>query len=229
MNVTLKGQDKDPNQTTHPRFRYILSTTTIVDYDSPESNNSKEREKRKLKNKRYDNEDWVYKIINNPKAGGVGRIDEIPPPPVIPVVESNLIIIGEITKVSSFLSNDKTGIYTEDTIRVEEILKADSSNKVKPKDFVIADREGGAVRYANGQIITYGSSTKGLPKLKSRYVLFLTSPDNSPNYRILTVYELREGKVIPLDIEIPFGKFKGISEMDFIKKVRETILNPSNR
>jgi hypothetical protein len=228
LSLTLNGQDKDADQITHPRFKYALSVSTIVDYDSPESNNSVEREIRKLKNKRYDNEGWVYKNITNPNIGGVGRVDEIPPPPAIPAAESSFIIIGEIINVSSFMSNDKTGIYTEYTIRVEAVIKADASNKLKAGDSVIADRDGGCVRYANGRIVMYGNSNKGLPHLKTRYLLFLHNPDKSPNYRILTGYAFREDKVMPLD-DIAFDKFQGISEQNFLKKVRETILNPSTK
>jgi hypothetical protein len=63
---------------------------------------------RVLANKRYDNQgNWVVSIANNPQVGGVGRITENPPPPLFPIEESSLIIVGEIAAVKAFLSNDK--------------------------------------------------------------------------------------------------------------------------
>jgi len=202
-----------------------LSKHLTVDYDAPESNNAIEREKRKLKNQRYDNRGWVRKNPH-PESVGVSCDDCVSPPPAIPADKSNFVIIGEIISASAFLSNDKRGIYSEYAIRIDEILKEDGSNKVAPKDSITADRAGGSVWYPNGQKVFYEMSEQDLPRVGSRYLLFLNNTDQSPNYNILVAYELTNGKVYPLD-DGPPRNFKEMDEIEIIKKVREAVKQSS--
>jgi hypothetical protein len=213
---TSKKQD-------NKEVREDWSKYLVVDYDAPEPANLEEREKRKLKNKRYDNQHWVVKNTR-PDIVRVGLVDEVPPPPMIPAVESDFIIVGEIIDANAHLSNDKRGVYSEYTVQVSEILKEDGLNKVKLGHSVTVDREGGFVRYPNGQKLLYRHSDKDLPQIGSRYVLFLINAERSPNYRILTGYELKESNVIPLDTAIASENFTGISELNFIKVIRNRIL-----
>lgn len=202
-----------------------LSRFLVVDYNAPESKNAVEREERKQKNKRYDNRDWVSK---NPHPETTGRScdDCISPPPAIPVNESNLVIIGEIISAGAFLSNDKKGIYTEYEIRIDETLKVENSNKIALKDSINADRAGGSVRYSSGRKVFYQMSEQQLPRVGSRYLLFLNNSDQSPNYNILVAYELINGKVYPLDDGQP-RNLKETDETEFVKKVREAVKQTS--
>jgi len=199
-----------------------LSKYAVVDYDAPEAANLVEREDRNLKNKRYDKQYLVDKNPH-PETGGVSRIDEINPPPVIPAVESDLIVIGEIVNANAHLSNDKSGIYTEFTVRVDEILKNDASRKVNQGDFIAADRAGGFVRYPNGQKVLYRISQRDLPRIGNRYVLFLTRDKQNPNYEILTGYELNDNSFSPLDTKRHADDFKPTGKLDFIKSIRNKI------
>lgn len=203
-----------------------LSKYAVVDYDAPEPTNATEREERKLKNKRYDNQDWVLKNPH-PDDSGVGRYDEQTPPPLIPADESNLVIVGKIVKVTAHLSNDKLSVYSEFTIRVEQILKNDVSREVKQEEFIIADRAGGYVRYPNGQKVLYRLSERGLPKVGSEYVFFLTSDKQNPNYEILTLYGLKDARIIQLDYGRKFDDFKNASKQNFIEAVRNKISESS--
>ena len=101
-----------------------------------------------LANKRYDNQGtWVFKSVH-PVTAGVGRIRDDEPPPLFPTEESALVVLGEIIAAKAYLSNDKDFVYTEFTIRVEELLKNADSRKTGPKN-VIADREGGVLSGTN--------------------------------------------------------------------------------
>jgi hypothetical protein len=62
-----------------------------------------------------------------------------------------------------------------------------------------------------------------LPHTGKRYVLFLDKPDKSPNYKILTGYELEGGKVYPLDSHPDYNKFLRMDEAKFLTSVREAI------
>ncbi|MDQ4119952.1 MAG: hypothetical protein M3209_00610 [Acidobacteriota bacterium] len=207
-----------------------LSKYAVTDYNVPEAENAQEAEKRKLKNQRYDKEYFVSKNPH-PETGGVSRgasrSEEIAPPPIIPVAESNLVVVGKVVNVTAHLSNDKSGIYSEFIIRVEQILKNDTSKKVIQGESVSADRAGGFVRYPNGQKVLYRYSERNLPQVGSEYVFFLVSDKQSPNYEILTLYELKESKVIPLDSGRSFNDFKDASKQNFIEAIRNKMAQSS--
>lgn len=203
-----------------------LTKYPVIDYAASLPLDAVEREERIRKNKRYDNQDWVMKNPH-PRDSGVGLIDEIPPPPVIPTSESNLIIVGEITTANAYLSNDKKGIYSEYVVRVKDVLKEDASNKIESGDSIVIDRRGGCIRYPNGQKVYYLASGEDLPSVGSRYVLFLTTDKQSPNYKILTGYEIKDSKIAPLDDAPPFRNLPETREMNFIKTIRDKISSAS--
>lgn len=204
----------------------VLNKYAVVDYDAPEPTNATEREERKQKNKRYDNQDWVFKNPH-PDDSGVGRFDETPPPSIIPITESDLVIVGKVVNVTAHLSNDKLGVYSEFTIQIRQILKNDASQKVEREDSVTADRAGGFVRYPNGQKVLYRLSERALPKVGNEYVFFLTNDKQSPNYEILTLYELKESGVTQLDSGRSFDDFKNASKQNFIEMIHKKISEAS--
>lgn len=202
-----------------------LSKYAVVDYNASESGNAVEREERILKNKRFDNQRHFVSKNPHPDTDGVELFDEIPPPPTIPTAESDLILIGEIVDASAHLSNSKENVYSEYVVRVKQILKENVSKNVAQGDSITADRIGGYVRYPNGQKVLYKVAQQDLPRVGSHYVLFLTTDEQSPNYGILTGYELKEGIILPLDTATPFRNLTGTSELNFIKAVRNKISN----
>jgi hypothetical protein len=211
---TSKIQD---NKSNDPLTKYAFT-----DYDAPETGNSVVREKRRLKNSRYDNQDWVSKNPH-PDTSGVGRHDETPPPPLFPAEESFLVVVGKVVSVSAHLSNDKSGIYSEFKIQPEEILKGEGSKNIQPGEFITADRAGGGVRYPNGQKVVYEHSERDLLFVGNEYVFFLKCDEKSPNYEIITGYELKEGTVKPLNTGHRFDDFKGLGKQKFIEIVRNKI------
>lgn len=194
-----------------------LSKYGIIDFDNNRLMSGSEREKRQKISQRYDNQEWVSQNMNNPEIGGIGRIQELPPPPLFPYEESSLVIVGEVVRAESFLSNDKQGVYTELTIRVDETLNDSCRSK---KEEVVADRGGGVVRYPNGQRVLYQSSEQGLPKVGLQYIFFLANDNISPNYSILRSYEFSNGKVLELEPGQPFDEFKNLDKTTFLNTVR---------
>lgn len=230
LGTMTSHSQKDTSKQQGNKWSEELNKYAIADYDAPLPENLAEREERKQKNKRYDNQDFVRKNPH-PDDAGVGRSDEEPPPSIIPVAESELVIVGEIIKVDAYLSNDKKGIYSEFTVRVDEVLKSVASSKIEQGTSISVDRAGGIVRYPNGQKVLYTISGRDLPQGGKSYVLFLTSQKENPNYQILTGYELKESDVSPLDMGRNFEGFKNIGKQNFIKAVRNKIsesLQPVN-
>ncbi len=212
---TSKKQDNKQDNT---GFR-DLSKYAVADYDAPEPDNAIEREERFLKNKRYDKQLLVSK---KPHPETIRRevSDAEPIPPAIPSAESSVVIVGEIVSSKAFVSNDKTGIYSEYSVRVDTILKGNKQKSLKTGATITMDRTGGYVQYPNGQRVLYLNDWQDLPELNGRYVFFLNDDnDQNPNYRILTGYQLKDGKVSALDHHSRFYEFNRMSEADFINRV----------
>ena len=140
----------------------------------------------------------------------------------IPADKSDLIVEGTVTDSAAFLSNDKGAVYSEFTIRVEDLLKGDETIKQDTKK-VTADREGGMVVYPNGQRVMYQNSNLGLPQLGSKYLFFLRKDELSPNLEILTSYDLSSNPIMQMEMGRDFDEFKGQSKRAFIETVRNEI------
>ena len=81
-------------------------------------------------------------------------------------------------------------------------------------------REGGSVRFVSGKIQKYRIANQQMPAKGRTYLMFL-SGDSIDNVMIITGYELREGKVYPLDASQQFSIYAGTNQVDFLNAVRE--------
>lgn len=148
--------------------------------------------------------------------------------PAIPAAKSSLIVTGEVVNAHAYLSNDRTGIYSEFTLRVEEVFKDNSGASVVPGGVVSMEREGGRVKFPSGRVVRYITAGRGMPRKGRSYIFFLELTEQ--RYSILTAYELRGGRVYPIDGEAaPEGRrwagdvYKGIDAMQFLNEVRTSI------
>lgn len=199
-----------------------LSKYAVADYDTPEIANAVERDARRIKSKRYDNEQYFVKKKPNAETDGVIVYDAVTNPSAVPVAESDLIVSGDITTATAFLANDKGSVYTEFVFRVDEVFRADNTSKIANGSVITMDRTGGYVRYPNGQKVLYRFHGQGLPGAGGRYLVFLKADKESPNYIIVTAYELKEGKALALDTVIPSKEFTGTSD-NLVQLVRTKI------
>jgi hypothetical protein len=128
--------------------------------------------------------------------------------PLIPLKESTFALLGTVAKVQPYLSADRTHIYTETTIQIEEVFKSPESFSLTPDRALITDQIGGAIRMASGRVIHDGSVVDFLGKtyVGGRYVFFLRKVHEGKDLAILSAYELREGKVFKLSEDGGPGK-----------------------
>lgn len=121
--------------------------------------------------------------------------------PGIPVEQSPVIVIGDVLQSEAHLSEDKTNVYSEFTIRLVDVIKADSS---LPASEMVVERLGGYVRYSDGRKLLYRVGTGGMPRVGARYLFFL-KPTPELDYSILTAYEFGDKGIVALD---PSGQFE---------------------
>lgn len=145
----------------------------------------------------------------------------------LPFEQSDVVLIGTVMSSAAHLSNDKTGIYSEFEVQVEETLKHSPKDSINPGTTVCLERFGGAVRFPSGVIQKYETTGQGMPGLGERYVFFLKRMDKE-EFSIITGYQLDGGVVIPLDGAVveegnsvyPFDKYQNSAVSPFLQSVR---------
>lgn len=177
--------------------------------DLTESSGTPTDEKRKQKNKRFDNT-LAESIEANPTSeetniASAGLVSDMP------TDLSDLIVEGHVKASGAFLSEDKTGIYSEFTVQVSDVIK--SSSPVGKGDLITTERFGGRVRFPSGQIARYRVAGQGAPAKGGKYLFFLKRRADG-DYLILTAYEMRGDKVLALDGPRSNVKGKGSSQFD---------------
>lgn len=185
----------------------------IVDYERGDRRQVDEDKSRKLKNARYDKYGSV-KAEPHPETGEViwdsewsSAISDLP------ADKSDLVVEGIVADSNAFLSEDKTGVYSEFAIRVSSAIKVGSGLSVNLGDMIVAERFGGRVRYPSGQIVLHRIGGQGFPISGKKYVFFLTKADHD-NYKLLTAYEVLGQKVYALDGSRINFRGKGNSKFD---------------
>ena len=205
-----------------------------VNYDAPEPSNANETARRNARGKRFNGSLRVSEPHS--EAGAKGILDSwMQSIPAIPVDASDAIVIGDITDAQAFLSPDKTGVYCEYTVRVDKLLKQNAAAPIIVGGFVVAQREGGRVRFTTGLVQSYITHYQGAPIVGRSYVLFLKRNEQADVFTLLTGYEKRDGHVYPLDgvdlpggaTEIPqFAAYKGVEEATFSKALTSALAHP---
>lgn len=224
--VSSEIQDKSAQEKqTRAEFE---SQFPIAEYSPSENNNAQLRSLRTAKNKRYDKSRLVSSNIPSEPFSIIARSDHGPPRyGALPIAESSAVVIGQILDARAFVSNNKLSVYSEFTVRIDEVLKSDSSPKLVQGGEITIDREGGMVHYPNGNKRLYFVAGKEMPRLNKQYLLFLAADEISPNYQILTGYELKENKVFPLDGDYQFQIYKDKNITEFVKTVCDAIAKSS--
>ena len=205
----------------------------LADYNAPEPLNLDDKAKRRGRNKRHDHESGesikeapypVERLWSAHWARGI---------PAIPASQSDVILTGTVLSSHAYLSADKTGVYSEFEITAEEILKG-AEKIVNPA--VSVERFGGAVHFPTGIIQKYRTSGQGMPRQGRRYVWFLKKIDQDDDFSILTAYEIRGDRIVPLDGSsqqgnepLIFDSYKGADSKSFLKVVRDAIAEASSK
>jgi hypothetical protein len=146
--------------------------------------------------------------------------------PTLPTAQSDAVVLGTVVEAKGFLSNDKTGSYSEFKVEIEGILKDDDARSLMGKSSVLTERAGATVQLPSGREIVDTIDDQGTPRIGGRYVLFLKYNDQGEIYHILTGYELDDRQVTPLDPVGRFAAYKDADEYGFLQAVRAAVIRP---
>lgn len=196
----------------------------IAEFDEAEPTDPLKRAQRKQKQKR---KNGLRLVMENPEpdtGGGMLLPHNQFDFPGLPVEQSAVIVIADVLQSEAHLSEDKTGVYSEFTIRLVDVLKSDSS---LPGYEMIVERLGGYVRYPDGQKRLYRVGTGGMPRVGARYLFFL-KPTPELDYSILTAYEFGDKSVVALDPSAQFEKYERY-DPDTLRSLVVDALNKSRK
>jgi hypothetical protein len=106
-----------------------------------------------------------------------------------------------VIKVQPYLSADRSRIYTEITIRVDEVLKQDRASRISVNKTLVIDRLGGVLRLRTGQVVRddVQIDNLGVTQLGKRYVLFAHNANNGSDVSLMNSCELIDGEVFTND------------------------------
>ncbi len=126
-------------------------------------------------------------------------IMERPPIRELPFDHSAAVMIGRVAGQQTFLSSDRTQLYTEFSVAGDEIFKNERPD-VKAGVPLTILVEGGALRLTSGRILRQEAPGDVCPlQVGPRYVLFLEYWSKADAFQILAAWELRDNSPVPLE------------------------------
>lgn len=201
----------------------------LAEEAAPEPSTPVERNKKEEKEKKYKK----YKDTIGPGVTVASAHYHWPPGfPTLPVSQSDAVIMGEVVDAKAYVSGDKSTVYSEFTIRIDKVLKDDTHQPLSAGGSIIAERPGGRVRYPSGHVSRFSLTGWGMPRAMRQYVLFLTRNSEDRSYRLVTGYELRDGRISPLDrttsSDTDFDAYINMDEATFSKKLDDALTASSS-
>jgi hypothetical protein len=228
LGLTNQGQESPSNQKKQLTTEADNEKGPIADYLAPEPGDPYQREKRKIRGKKYDE----LGVPIDPQGDGlVATINSHWDMnlPSLPAKQSNLIVIGKVSDAQAFLSPSKSSVYSEFAVNIEKVFKNDGAKSLVSSELITVERLGGRVRIPGGGLQRYVVAGQKLPLDGRRYVFFLARNAQENDYfHILTAYELRQGKVFPLDNVRQFKAYNGHDEEGFLNEVQKIVVSSSN-
>jgi hypothetical protein len=245
MMTTMLGQTQ--NNQTSPNQDNLKTVAedfyTVTDYNNPGPSDPQKSALRKARAKRYNmraqkNDDPKRFMITEKTESSFGTPPfDAPVEPALPVSSSDAVVVGEVKEGQAYLSEDKTSVNSEFVITVSDVLKNNSSASLVAGAVIDTVRSGGSVRFTSGKLIRFGMLGRPFPRVGRRYLFFLKYNNEGQDFTILTAYELRGGKVTPIDGKDKDGramsrypdyqKYENTEETSFLNEVRQAIANGS--
>ncbi len=142
-----------------------------------------------------------------------------------PAARSAAILIGTVLTGKAFVSRDRSYVYSDYQVRVDRVLKQDTSSNIAIGERIVVSRGGGTIQFPSGHIRNYVNNGEGFPAIGSQYLFFLVKPhipEHEYEQIIGSLYQLSGGKVHPLDDE-QIAPFDDMSEFVFLSKVEQAI------
>lgn len=115
--------------------------------------------------------------------------------------QADLVVVGTVTSKEAHLTDGETFVFTDYTIRISSVLKADPESSVADGDSIIVTRPGGKVVLDGILVTAEDEMFERLPSKGEEVLLFLSRVPGSATYESLpsvASFEVKNGNVRPL-------------------------------
>ena len=203
--LITKGQRPQTPQSTKETLTERLGRLPTTDFIVQEPADPEMRRLRRARNQRNNlsagPEEVKRAVLNDAMEPVLLHLpwSHQPDEPAIPVGTSDAIVTGTVKEVNAYISTDRTSVYSEVTLNIEEVLKTDPRYPLVSGLTLSAERPGGAVRFPSGKILRRGDLGRNIPEAGRRYLLFLKYNEDGNDFSIVTGYQLLDNRVLPLD------------------------------
>lgn len=204
--VTLSRSSSQVTADQNHRPEVDFTQFPIADLNSPEPADESKRLQRAKKSKKYNNK--FHGEISDLSNVTFVVNEQLSSLSALPIQQSSVVLLGRVTGASAYLSEDKGSVYSEFEVQIETVFKNQSNQALKPDELMAVERFGGRVRLPSGKLFIAAVDNQDMPRVGSRYVLFLTNnflgiKHSDEDFNILMGYELKGGRVVPLDRTSP--------------------------
>lgn len=232
--ASVQEQRSGPNGADEERTKKSTKYSDVPAKGEFNDNHSNElvadQDRRVVRESRYKN---TYPEITDPASNGtepgedsmVKITDYLGPLNPFPVAPSAAVVVGAVLSGKAFVSKDRTYVYSDYQVRVDRVLKQDTSASLAVGEHIVVSRGGGTIHFPSGHIRDYLNNGEGFPAIGSQYLFFLGKP-NFPEheYEQITgaLYQLEGGEVHPLD-DAQMGLFDNMGQAVFFSRVEQAI------
>lgn len=204
--LILQGQTNRDTSKTQPTPNKTKENSSDIRNSFPVAEYSSEllTESERRKSEKYDKGFALLTSEISEDSEGLSTLNWAKDLSALPIDKSNIVVIGKVVEAKAHLSAKKKSVFSEFKIEIEDIQKNNSQQEFEVGKYVTAEREGGVVQYPSGHKLWYRVAGQQMPTINNRYLFFLTNDFPIHGYYkqdfyLLTAYELKKGKVIPLD------------------------------
>ena len=117
----------------------------------------------------------------------------------IPVELADVVVIGQTFNGKSYLSNDRTTLYTELSLKINEVVSNRSSRSISVGQSIDIERQGGVVKLPSGKVLIRGSQVESQPRTQVQYAMLLKYVPAADVYTIVSGFELAGDHVYILE------------------------------
>ncbi len=141
--------------------------------------------------------------------------------------DADAIVVGTVKGQTSRLTEDESFIYTANELKVETVLKNNSTQAIKSGEVISAIRSGGTIKLNGRKIVAEFKGSKTLEPGQS-YLLFLTFIPEKGLYVADSIsYQLKNDKIVKLtQQQLEPALESGNNANSFISSVRAAIAVP---
>lgn len=141
--------------------------------------------------------------------------------------DADAIVVGTVKGRTSSLTEDESFIFTVNELKVETVLKNNSTQAIEPGEVISAIRSGGTIQLNGRKIVAEFKGSKTLEPGQN-YLLFLTFIPEKGLYVADNIsYQLKNDKIVKLtEQQLDPALESGNNANSFISSVRAAIAVP---